>query len=89
MHELFPPGDTVYQFSPWKNFKFALNEVIRAIEPVCGLSTMIQNWPSISNGLKEPPRKRTVQLENYFESDNKLALMGCNRVFGHITGSRA
>ena len=65
-HELFPPGATVYQYSPWKDFKFALNEVIRAIEPICGLTTMIQQWPSISNGLKELSRKRTVQIENYF-----------------------
>lgn len=73
-HELFPPGATGYQHSPWKDFRFALNEVIRAIEPVCGLTTMIQQWTSISDGLKEPSRKRTVQIENYFDTKTSWRL---------------
>ena len=64
--ERFPPGATAFQKSPWKDFKFALNQVIRAIEPPCGLEAMIQDWETISNGLKESTRKRKVQIEKYF-----------------------
>ncbi len=42
MHALFPPGDTTWKnskpHSAWREFKFALNQVVRAIEPTIPLA---------------------------------------------------
>ena len=67
---LFPPGDTPCHkdrnHSPWRDFKFALNQVTRAIEPALPIAQMIDHWHAISAGMAEPPRKRTSQVDRYF-----------------------
>ena len=52
--------------SPWRDFKFALNQVTRAIEPAFSLGRMIEQWNEISASLAEPPRERANQVDNYF-----------------------
>ena len=66
----FPPGDTGWRrrrpHSPWREFRFVLNEVQRAIEPPCGLARTIAQWNDISRDLAEPPRRRRPQRDTYF-----------------------
>ena len=52
--------------SPWREFKFALNQVTRAIEPAYSLTRMVDEWHEISASLAEPPRKRFNQVCRYF-----------------------
>ena len=52
--------------SRWREFRFAANQVARAIEPPLGLDEMIGAWGEISRALSEPPRRRTPQIERYF-----------------------
>ena len=46
MRSRFPPGDLTWRKdrtrSPWRDFKFALNQVTRAIEPEFSLQRMIE-----------------------------------------------
>ena len=71
MLRLFPPGDMTWRqrrpHSAWRDFKFALNQTKRAIEPALPLAQMIENWNAISQSLAEPPRRRMPQLAEYFE----------------------
>ncbi len=48
MHGLFPPGATHSRRSEWRDFKFALNQVLRTIEPYMGLNDMMAHWKTIS-----------------------------------------
>ena len=43
--------------SAWRDFKFVLNQVTRAIEPPLPLARMISDWRTISGELAEPPRR--------------------------------
>ncbi len=52
--------------SAWRDFKFVLNQVTRAIEPPLSLAAMISDWRTISGALAEPPRRRQSQLSAYF-----------------------
>ena len=71
MQVLFPPGDTSWKNtkvrSVWREFKFALNQVCKAIEPEFALEDMLTQWNEISEGLAESPRKRKAQLSKFFE----------------------
>jgi len=71
MRAPYPPGDTSWRstkpHSAWREFKFALNQITRSIEPTISLTDMLTNWNKISESLAESPRKRKSQLEAYFE----------------------
>ena len=58
--------DTRRPRSAWRDFKFVLNQVTRAIEPPLSLACMISDWRTISAALAEPPRRRQSQLSAYF-----------------------
>ena len=66
----FPPGDTSWRarrpHSPSREFRFALNEVQRAIEPPFGLARTIEQWNHIAKALAEPPRRRKPQRDPYY-----------------------
>ncbi len=66
----FPPGDlTCSNLKPhnaWRDFKFALNQVSRSIEPTVSLEYMLANCNRISESLAENPRQRNSQLVEYF-----------------------
>ena len=66
----FPPGDTTWRrrrpHSPWREFRFVLNQVRRAIEPPLGLTRTINEWNDISKALSEPPRRRRLQRAFHF-----------------------
>ena len=66
----FPPGDTTRRrrrtHSPWREFRFALNQVRRAIEPAFSLARTIDEWNDISKALSEPPRQRWLQRTVWF-----------------------
>jgi hypothetical protein len=68
----FPPGDVSWKktrpHSAWREFKFAFSQVCRAIEPEFPLAEMIAKWNEISRRLAENPRKRTLQLTQYFDT---------------------
>ena len=70
MRSRFPPGDLTWRKdrtrSPWSDFKFALNQVTRAIEPEFSLQRMIEEWHQISQSLAEPPRRRSNQVDSHF-----------------------
>ncbi len=59
MHGLFPPGDILWRRSEWSDFKFAQNQVLRAIEPCYSLNDMIENWATIS-------KSQELSNEQYF-----------------------
>ena len=65
------PGDTAWRHrrphSAWRDFKFVLNQVTRAIEPQLPLAQVITEWNAISEELADPPRLRLDQLESYFD----------------------
>lgn len=67
----FPPGDTTWRrhrtHSPWREFRFALNQVRRAIEPAFSLARTIDEWNDISKALSEPPRQRTLQRALHYD----------------------
>ena len=52
--------------SPWRDFKFMLNQVARTIEPPLPLARLFSDWRTISGALAEPPRRRQPQLSAYF-----------------------
>ena len=64
------PGDTMSRPdrtpSPWRDFKFALNQVTRAIEPAYSLRRMVAEWHEISASLAEPPRRRSNHVDSHF-----------------------
>ena len=43
-----------------------LNQVARAIEPHLPLAQVIDEWNLISMSLSEPPRRRPLQIAEYF-----------------------
>ena len=59
--------------SLWRDFKFAFNQVTRTIEPHLALAKLIGNWITISDALSEPPRKRTLQIERYFNKSHQTS----------------
>ena len=73
----FPPGGTAWRrsrpHSPWRDFRFMLNQLARAIEPQLPLDRVIAEWNQISRSLAEPPRRRMVQIAKRFAEP---ALMG-------------
>ena len=52
--------------SPWRDFKFVLNQVTRTIAPALPLARLINEWHDLSRSLAEPPRRRLSQLSEYF-----------------------
>lgn len=52
--------------SAWRDFKFVLNQVVRAIEPTLPLAQVLGQWNEISESLAERPRQRLSQLTRYF-----------------------
>ena len=70
MPAIFPPGDTAWRddkpHSAWRDFKFVLNQVTRAIEPDMALADMLANWNALSEALAECPRERNSQVSDYF-----------------------
>ena len=66
----FPPGDTTWRrrrpHSPWREFRFVLNQVRRAIEPAFSLARTIGEWNDIAKDLAEPPRRRRPQRASHF-----------------------
>ena len=52
--------------SAWRDFKFVLNQVTRAIEPTLPLAQVLDEWNEISQSLAERPRQRLSQLSGYF-----------------------
>ncbi len=66
----FPPGDTTWRrrrpHSPWREFRFVLNQIRRAIEPAFGLARTIDEWNDIAKALSEPPRRRRPQRATHF-----------------------
>ena len=71
--------------SPWRDFKFMLNQVARTIEPPLPLARLFSDWRTISGALAEPPRRRQPQLSGVLRLDraaggscgpNELAPMG-------------
>lgn len=51
--------------SPWREFAFAFRQVIQTIIPHLGLGEMIERWQTITDKLKEAPRKRKTQAEAF------------------------
>ena len=51
--------------SRWREFRFALNQVLRAVEPAMPLKQLLTELPDISRMLSEPPRKRHPQIDRY------------------------
>ena len=47
----------------WRESVFLLREIQRAIDPCPGLSTCIDRWRGIENGLRARRRMRWMQLE--------------------------
>ena len=70
MPRRFPPGDTTWKrrrtHSAWRDFRFMLNQLVRAIEPPLPLAQVIEQWNDISKSLAEPPRRRRPQLSRHF-----------------------
>ena len=64
------PWDTTWRqrrpHSPWRDFRFALNQVTRSIEPALSLEQMIEEWNEISQSLAEIPRTRSNQVDARF-----------------------
>ena len=69
MQILFPPGDMIWQHdrpqSRWREFRFVINQIKRAIEPHIPLSELIAGWNDISVSLSERERRRKIQLSEY------------------------
>ena len=59
--------------SAWRDFKFALNQVSRAIEPAIALADVMAQWTDISKALAESPRKRKSQIERYFNTAGQIS----------------
>jgi hypothetical protein len=43
------------------------HQVLRAIDPALELQTVLANWNEIKRQLAEPPRKRSLQVSQYFK----------------------
>ena len=73
MPNLFPPGDISWRNdrpqSAWREFNFAYNQVKQAILPKLPLDNVIKEWNEIAKSLAERPRKRQLQLSEYFSFD--------------------
>ena len=52
--------------SAWREFKFMLHQVARAIDPCLPLTQVMVEWSDISRALAEPPRRRLSQLSEHF-----------------------
>jgi hypothetical protein len=59
--------------SRWREFSFALTEVTKAIQPPLALGSMMRTWKEIAEGLAEPPRARTSQIEKYEALTNQTS----------------
>ena len=68
---MFPPVDTTWRkrrpHSAWRDFKFALNQVQRTIEPAYPLARMLAEWNGISEALADAPRQRLGQITTHFD----------------------
>ena len=73
----FPPGDTAWRrcrpHSAWRDFRFMLNQVVRAIEPHLSLAEVIDEWNQISKSLSEPPRRRLPQIAECFVEERQTS----------------
>jgi tRNA U38,U39,U40 pseudouridine synthase TruA len=49
------------QRSRWREVKFMIHQVRKAIDVPLSLMTALENWNQISENLAEPPRKRKIQ----------------------------
>ena len=60
------PWDTTWRRyrprSAWREFKFMLNQVTRAIEPCLPLAQVLVEWNDLSRALADRPRRRLSQL---------------------------
>ena len=61
----FPLGIRPRPRSAWREFKFVLNQVSRAIEPLMPLARIFGEWNDISTTLAEPTRRRLPQLSGF------------------------
>jgi len=52
--------------SPWRDFRFMLNQLTRTIEPQLPLARVITEWNQIFRALAEPPRRRRPQITEHF-----------------------
>jgi hypothetical protein len=50
--------------SPWREFEFALHQVLAAITPRLPLASVMRRWNEIAEALSEPNRNRRPQLES-------------------------
>lgn len=53
--------------SPWREFAFMHHQILRTIDPRLELRMVLAHWGEIRKQLAEPPRKRSLQLAQYFE----------------------
>ncbi len=56
------------QTSAWREFKFGLRQVRRAIMPDFSLRAMFAQWSTICHDMAESPRLRKLQREKHTES---------------------
>lgn len=68
----FRPGGATFRAGPvpssWREFKFALDQVRRTIEPALHLREILDDRAEISCGLSKPTRRRRPQIEQRFRS---------------------
>ena len=66
----FPPGAAACRpdslRSPWRDFRFAFNQAVRAVEPDLPLARVIGEWNAISESLADSPRHRPMQIADHF-----------------------
>ena len=56
-----------------RDFRFMLNQVVRAIEPHLSLAEVIDEWNQISKSLSEPPRRRLPQIAECFVEERQTS----------------
>lgn len=59
--------------SRWRETHFLLLQLCRAIVPALSLARALENWPAISHGLSDPPRRRRLQSERLHDGLSNLS----------------
>jgi hypothetical protein len=54
--------------SHWREFAYMIHEIQRIVLPVRPLIKVFEHWGTIACGLMSKPRKRTIQLTQYFST---------------------